>query len=329
MTLAAPADLAQVSFPAIGTTASMVLTEPGQCDRAAAILRSELDAIDRAASRFRADSELVGVNAAAGRALSVSPLLFRAIGEAIRAARLTDGLVDPTVGQALILAGYDRDFGDVEPDGPPLILRAQPVPGWRAVRTDPVDRTVRVPAGVTLDLGATAKALCADLAADRIAAETGAGVLVNLGGDIAARGPAPEGGWSVRITHDHALSPETAEGPVISIQAGGLATSTTSVRRWLRGGTVMHHLIDPATGLPATEHWRTVSVAAADCVDANIGSCAAILLGPAAPAWLEEQDLPARLIDPTGAARTVAGWPEDTGWPREPGRHAVAEPVGC
>jgi thiamine biosynthesis lipoprotein len=311
MTDPAPGGLAQVSFPAIGTTASMVLTDSGQLEIASAILRSELDAIDRAASRFRPDSELCALNAAGGKAMAVCAVLFKAISEALRAAQLTHGLVDPTVGDALVLAGYDRDFNQVDPDGPPLTLLARPVRGWRAICTDPVSRTVRIPAGVSLDLGATAKALCADLAAERIATATGAGVLVNLGGDIAVRGPSPEGGWSVRVTHDHATPPELADGPVISVHTGGLATSSTSVRRWVRGGALMHHLIDPATGLPAAEHWRTVTVAAGTCLDANIASCAAILLGAAAPAWLAERNLPARLVDPAGAVTFVAGWPKD------------------
>jgi len=73
----------------------------------------------------------------------------------------------------------------------------------------------------------------------------------------------------------------------------------------------MHHIIDPATGLPAREHWRTVSVAAGNCLDANIASCAAILLGECAPQWLEDRRLPARLVDPSGIVITVAGWPDE------------------
>lgn len=297
-------------FPAIGTTASLVVTDLDRRDAAVAILRSELNAIDRAASRFRPDSELCAVNAAGGRRLAVSELLFRAVSEGVRAARLTDGLVDPTVGDALMMCGYDRDFQQIDPDGPPLRMIARPLAGWRVIGLDSAKRTVRLPPGVSLDLGATAKAFCADLAAERIATQVGGGVLVSLGGDIAVRGTPPEGGWSIRVTDDHTTPPELTEGPVISINAGGLATSSTTVRRWVRGGEVMHHLIDPASGLPAAEHWRTVTVAAGTCLDANIASCAAILLGPDGPAWLAERNLPARLVSPAGAATYVAGWPQ-------------------
>jgi thiamine biosynthesis lipoprotein len=172
--------------------------------------------------------------------------------------------------------------------------------------------TVQIPPGVTLDLGATAKALCADRAATAIHATTGTGTVVSLGGDLSVAGPAPTGGWIIRVTHDHAAPPE-AGGAMVSVRSGGLATSSTSVRRWVRGGQALHHLIDPATGAPAAEYWRTVTVAAASCVDANIASCAAIIMGAAAPEWLGACELPARLVAPGGRVTTVAGWPAEPG----------------
>lgn len=299
-------------FPALGTTAQVVVTHRERLPEVAAIVRHEIGAIDLAASRFRADSELVALNTAAGSSVpfEVSALLFEAVEVALRAARLTDGLVDPTVGRALELAGYDRDFARMDSDGPPLVLRARPVPGWTAVNTDPRARTVSIPRGVVLDLGATAKALCADRAAERAASAAGCGVLVSLGGDVATVGPPPGDGWPIRITDEHE-HPQEASGPVVSIAAGGLATSSTSVRRWLRGGQALHHLIDPATSTPVVEYWKMVSVSAGSCVDANIASCASILLGEAAPGWLAERNLPARLVDPAGRVMTVAGWPDD------------------
>jgi thiamine biosynthesis lipoprotein len=173
--------------------------------------------------------------------------------------------------------------------------------------------TVRIPAGVAVDLGASAKALCADRAAAAVFSATGSGVLVSLGGDIATAGPAPAGGWSVLVTDDHA-APLDAAGQRVAISAGGLATSGTTVRRWARGGQEFHHVIDPATWMPADSHWRTVTVTAANCVAANAASTAAIILGAAAPAWLAHRRLPARLVARDGAVTTVAGWP-----PPDPG----------
>jgi thiamine biosynthesis lipoprotein len=219
---------------------------------------------------------------------------------------VTGGLVDPTVGTSLAALGYDRDFARV------VVTRDQsfafvPAAGWRAIRLDAQTRRVRIPAGVELDLGATAKAFAADRIAEEIALACGIRVLVSLGGDIAVRG-APPGGWPILVTDDHR---QRTPGPVVSIAAGGLATSSTSVRRWRRRGRELHHIVDPSTGEPAGELWRTVSVAAATCLDANTASTAAILRGADAPAWLAARRLPARLVAADGAIVHVAGWPTE------------------
>jgi thiamine biosynthesis lipoprotein len=74
----------------------------------------------------------------------------------------------------------------------------------------------------------------------------------------------------------------------------------------------MHHIIDPATDLPVIDTWRTVSVAAATCTDANIATTAALVRGLTAPAWLRSLGLPARLVDWDGHITTVGRWPEDS-----------------
>lgn len=298
--------LPATTFEVWGTTATIV-APPAAHDAALAILREELDSMDRACSRFRPDSEVAAVNASSGRPVAVSELFIEAMEAAQRAARLTDGLVDPTVGRALRVLGYDRDFSLLASDGPALTVTVQPVPGWAAVRIDRRTGTVTVPAGVELDFGATAKALCADRAAARAALAFGGGVLISLGGDVAVSGPPPDGGWPVGISDDHA-DPVGAAECVVSIRDGGLATSSTAVRRWRRGRMEMHHVIDPRTGGPADCYWRTVSVAAASCLDANVASCAAMVMGCRAATWLAERNLPARLVRRSGEALTVGGW---------------------
>jgi thiamine biosynthesis lipoprotein len=271
-------------------------------DSACGAVEGELDAIDRACSRFRADSELSRLNAARGRRTAVSALLMEAVQAAQRAARVTYGAVDPTIGGALVRAGYDRDFDAIKPSPRPVrLVRA---PGWRVIEVDPEARTVRVPAGVVLDLGATAKALAADRAARAAAHAAGCGVLVNLGGDLAVAG-SPDGGWVVRVADDH----RGGAGENVRIRSGALATSSTAVRRWRRGATTVHHILDPATGAPAAGPWRTVSVAAATCVDANTAATAAIVRGEGSEAWLERLALPARLCRDDGSVVHVAGWP--------------------
>ena len=318
---------AAAAWRALGTEVRLVVTD-GRClAQARSLLEQDLAAVDLACSRFRADSEICALQAsgqangqATGQAegQQVSPLLAEAIAVALRAAELTDGDVDPTVGAAMSAIGYDRDFERIDRTGQAAQLTVRTVPGWREVRLE--GRTLTMPAGIQLDLGATAKAWAADRSAARIARRTGCGVLVSLGGDIAVAGPAPEGGWRIRVQDVTGSPDETPAGPyaLIAIRDGGLATSSTAARRWQRGGDVLHHILDPRTGLPAEPVWRTVSVAAGTCADANAASTAAVIRGRAALGWLARLGLPARLVDATGVVFTVAGWPEDAPEPAAP-----------
>jgi thiamine biosynthesis lipoprotein len=160
---------------------------------------------------------------------------------------------------------------------------------------------------VSLDFGATAKALAADRAASLAFERAGCGALVSLGGDIALAGPPPREGWLVRVTDDHRSSP-AAPGQWVRLHSGGLATSSTTTRRWTTADGPKHHLVDPATGGNVNPVWRTVSVAAASCLDANIASTAAIVRGERAPGWLLDQELPSRLVSRDGSVRHLAGW---------------------
>jgi thiamine biosynthesis lipoprotein ApbE len=310
-TASAPADAgreAAASLRALGTLVRLVVTDASCLSEARSVLEAELAAVDLACSRFRADSEIRALRAARGQ--QVSPLLAEAIAVALRAARLTDGDVDPTVGAAMSTIGYDCDFEEIHRTGPALPVTVRTVPGWRQVRLE--DRILTMPDGIQLDLGATAKAWAADRAAARIERQVGCGVLVSLGGDIAVAGPAPETGWRIRVQDVTGSPDDPPEGPyaLVAIRDGGLATSSTAARRWQRGGDVLHHILDPHTGRPAEPVWRTVSVAAGTCVDANTASTAAVIRGRQALGWLASLGLPARLVDATGAVFTVAGWPQ-------------------
>jgi thiamine biosynthesis lipoprotein len=296
-------------FPALGTTAQVTVTARSDLRRAGALLHDELEAIDRTCSRFLAGSELNALNSGAGTPVAVSSLLFEAVEAALHAAAATAGAVDPTVGGSLRSLGYDCDFALVgTDDGQRQVVRLRRSPtSWKRVLLDRERHTIRIPKGVELDLGATGKAFAADRAARRIAGHVGNGVLVSLGGDIAVAGTPPAGGWPVRVTEDH--RDHDGEGPTIALESGGLATSSTTVRRWRLDGVERHHIVDPRTGRSAPEVWRTASVAAASCADANAASTAAIVLGEGAPAWLSRTGLPARLVRQDGAIVNIAGWP--------------------
>lgn len=272
-------------------------------------MRRVLDDADRTYSRFRADSELSRAHHTP-TGVVVSPLLAAALDAAFRGALLSDGLVDPTVGRSLRLAGYDVDFAHLPPVGEPIVLRAERVPGWQSIEWDPGDRRLRVPRGIELDLGSTGKALASDLGAAAALGElpAGAGVLVSVGGDMTTAGAAPDGGWRVLVAEDSTTPPD-AGGEVIAISDGAVATSSTTVRRWQRGDLVLHHLIDPRSGRPASGPWRTVSVIAATCVDANIAATGAIVAGDDALEWLAATGLPARLVAIDGRVERIGGWP--------------------
>jgi len=296
--------LSSESFVALGTSNTVAVDDPAALPAAVAIVKAQVQEIDLACSRFRADSELSRLNRAAGHDVAVSPLLEEAIVAAFRTAQMTGGLVDLTVGRSVEEAGYTVTFRDMAPDGPPLELRVRRPAGWQAVGYDEAAHTVRVPEGTSLDLGASGKAWAADRAAAAVAEQLGVGVLVDCGGDVAVAGRPPAGGWTIRVAGD-------VDSPVyedVSMYDGGLATSGVTARRWRRGGVELHHIIDPATGLPAETPWAVVSVAAATCLEANAAATAALIMGRAGADWLESLRLPGRLVDAAGAVRHTGGW---------------------
>jgi thiamine biosynthesis lipoprotein len=314
--VATAAPVKSATWAALGTSVDLLVVDGDLLAARSAVDRC-LESVDRTYSRFRPDSELSQLNARAGRTATLSPLLARAVAAALRAARLTDGLVDPTVGRAIRKIGYDDDFPRARRRTDPLVVRIERVPGWQTLRVDAVTRTFWAPFGVELDLGSTGKALAADLAARAALDAMGrGGVLLSLGGDIAIAGCVPDGGWRVLVTEDSAAPPD-GDGDVIALLEGAIATSSTTVRRWRRGNVALHHLIDPRTALPAAGPWRTASVIAANCVDANIVATAAIIQGETAPRWLEGFGLSARLVSNEGDVLRLGAWPS----PTDAGRH--------
>jgi thiamine biosynthesis lipoprotein len=289
-------------FDLWGGIASVSTIDDGDAhERAVASVRSWVADVEVAASTYRDDSEITALNAADGRPTHVGPVLAEALQVALDAARRTEGTVDPTVGAVTLSAAAAM----------PTVTRAG---SYRDVTIvpDADGALVSLPRGVALDLGATCKAWAADRSADLAAEASGSGVLVSLAGDIAVRGEVPEGGWLVLVTDDHR---ETADshGPAaqtVSLHGGGLATSSTTVRRRDTGdGSTVSHVVDPINWRPVTPVWRTVTVAADDCVAANTATTAAIVLGHKAQAWLERSGLPARLVGVDGDIVRVGAWP--------------------
>lgn len=300
-TLPVGADTAQ--WPVWSTTARIVVTDASAISDAQAIVTEQLAAVDRACSRFRDDSEIQALHRDTGRPQLVSPLLAELIAVALDAARRTDGDVDPTVGEAISDLGYDQDLSLLPRTGAPIRVIVRRAPGWRQVHQR--GRIVRLPAGVRLDLGATAKAYTADRCASLVATRLGTGVLVSLGGDIATSGPGPEGGWRI-LVQDRPGDPHCT----VTLPAGAaVATSSTASRQWRRGDRKLHHIVDPGTGWPAKPVWRTATVAANSCVEANTLTTAALVRGADAIPWLRGLGAPTRLVRADGVVITLGGWP--------------------
>jgi FAD:protein FMN transferase len=303
----------QSRFEAIGTYVVVATEDAEDLPDAVRVAREVLKDVDETCSRFRDDSDLSRVNREPDTWVRVDPLLVAAVTTACEAARWTDGIVHPLLGRNLVSLGYDRDLGLLTPPdertvgGASLSLVTALVPrgpgldSWREIglRED----AVRIPAGTALDLGSTGKAWAADLIATAMTARLAGGAAVSVGGDVAVAGDRQ---WPID------LCPQVDE-PVsarVWLHGGGLATSSTQVRRWTHHGRVRHHLLDPRTGLPAAEVWATVSATGPSCVAANAASTAAVVLGHQATRWLDQAGVSARLVALDGTVRRVGSWPE-------------------
>jgi thiamine biosynthesis lipoprotein len=289
-------------WPLWSTTARLVVTDADALPRARAAVEGYLRLVDDAANRFRPDSEISSLPPGE---VELSPVLRDLLEQALWAAELTDGDVDPTVGAALERLGYDRDLELVLVDGAPVRAVVRARPRWGSVALQ--GARLWVPAGVRLDLGATAKAVAADRAAALVSDTVGTGALVSLGGDIASAGPAPEGGWQVRVQD----RPEDPAAQVALPAGAAIATSSTVSRTWWRGGRRLHHIVDPRTAQPAQPFWRSVTVAASTCVHANAVSTACIVRGARALGWVERLGLPARFLRYDGQVLATGAWPAE------------------
>jgi FAD:protein FMN transferase len=320
-----PAVHAASRFEAIGTYVYLATRNQSELAAATTLATRILTDIDETCSRFRPDSDLSAVNRSPGRWVTVDTLLVEAIKVACHAANQTSGLVNPLLGQPLIQLGYDRDFQELrrisqrggDDRSYTTLAVPPPIDAWQQIEV--AENAVRIPQDTALDLGATAKAWAADLIAAAMTAELTAGAIVSVGGDLAiarssssdldrerggSSGETASAPWPVAISEN----PNAPAEDLITLSSGGLATSSTQVRRWTSGGVRRHHLLDPRTGLPCPEVWRTVTATGPSCTAANTASTAAIVLGAGAPDWLAGHQVTARLVDNSGSVRTIGAW---------------------
>ncbi|KQU67422.1 hypothetical protein ASD62_13145 [Phycicoccus sp. Root563] len=308
-------DVGVSTWSALGTTVELHVADPAELARATTRARDVLDEVDASCSRFRADSDLVRANRRPGRWTPVSPVLVGAVRIALEAAHETAGRVDPSLGEAMEAAGYDRTFDLLSratdlPTALPGVVR----PGaWREIGVRP--DAVLVPHGARLDLGATGKAYAADLVAADLATTLGAPAAISVGGDVRVT-DAPHHTslhgryrWPVVVGETRTdLADHPDDTVSLLLESGGVATSTVRARRWMRGGREWHHVLDPANGLPVAGPWRSVTALGHTCTAANTATTAALVLGDAAPAWLEQRGVAALLVDEQGERHPTSAW---------------------
>jgi thiamine biosynthesis lipoprotein len=299
----APDGLRILSFPAMGTTISVLAPEENAeaARDAARWLFAEWEAV---LSRFRSDSDLSRLNARAGAWVAVSPLLFDVTTMALEAAPATNGVFDPTLLRQLVSLGYDRTFSALPSIAPPLGEVVQPGGGWRRIRLDHDERRIFLPAGVALDFGGIAKGMAADAAVERLREMGIASGCVNAGGDLATFGAPPDGdGWPIGVQGIHATR-------MITLRRGALATSGIANRQWRQGAFVRKHILDPRTGMPAETGLWSVTVAAERCAQAEVAAKAAFILGPRDGArFLGERKLAGLFALEDGSWQTAGDWP--------------------
>lgn len=300
---------------ALGTSCSFVVRldeeGPGRYfDQMVDEFNRMIDELDLAASRFRLDSEVSRLAANDGMAMVVSDLLYDEISQAIRASTITKGYLDPTLGQTISGLGYSKDFELVKVENQDdQKLRVVMPSGYKSVVLDSATRSVKVPSGVLLDLGATAKPHLADRIRDCIEGTYEVDVLVNLGGDISCFSADQANPWYINVTDDQSLNIDSP-GEILGFSTGGVATSSIRKRSWSKGGALQHHIVDPYTGRSAVGEIEAVTVLAGSALDANIASTATIAMGSFGFAWLESTRLPAMVKLRDGGSRVLGNWPK-------------------
>lgn len=287
--------VAELHERAMGSTVHVIVhAGAGQAEALAWLAVRRIALLEQCWSRFRPDSELSRLNARAGRGpVPVSTDLATLVDAMLTASAETDGRFDPTVHDSMRALGYDADFAAVI--GRAAVAAAAPIParGVAGIVLDRVAGTVTLPAGCAVDPGAIGKGLAADLVAGDIHAAGAVGVLVNLGGDLAAHGTAGDDPWVIGVRDDRLPDSPTVDTPTLGPGLRAVATTSSLRRRWAG----QHHVLDPRTGRPTISDLAQVTVAAPDGARAESAATSALLMGAhAAASWLAERDLSALLF---------------------------------
>ena len=312
-------------FRALGTSVHLVVTGSGSPSSLLAEAEARVRRCEQRWSRFRPDSELSMLNAAAGKLVVVSADTYQVVADAVAAQRLTNGVFDPTVLHAMLDAGYDRSFENLEhvdSNGKTDSVRpgsydkarnegsdtvARPAPGVDAIELWPGFHGVRLPKGTGLDLGGIAKGATVDAVAEQLLAAGAAGCCVNIGGDLRVAGAGPDdGAWGVEVQ-----CPGSAAGDrlAVRLRAGAVCTSSVLRRRWRQGERVEHHLRYPATGAPMESDLVSVTLVGARATQLDVATKVILAAGIAgAPAEAERCGITGVVVDRRGMRHELPGF---------------------
>jgi thiamine biosynthesis lipoprotein len=242
-------------------------------------VRSFVDACEARFSRFKEDSELSQLNRCAGSWFDASAEMFDLMQEAVEQFHATGGLFDPSILNALSLAGYDRSIDEIWAHGA-AVKPAPDVyhrPDFEETSLDAARRRIRLPAGVQVDFGGIAKGWISTRAVHLLKTYSPV-CAVSAGGDMVLWGyPAGESAWPIAL--EDPRNPEETLA-LLRIPPGALATSTTTRRRWLQAGRERNHIIDPRSGLPVEPEWLSVTVSAPKATTAEAFAKALLIAGP-------------------------------------------------
>jgi thiamine biosynthesis lipoprotein len=250
-----------------------------------AIAVDEVTRIETKFSRYRTDNLLHQINHGQGQPVTIDNETYRLLQFANTCFELSDGMFDLSSG---VLRKAWNFNGSAQLPSPELVHNLLPLIGWEKLSFQPNE--LLMPAGMELDFGGIGKEYAVDCVA-KLCAQLAPkiSVVVNFGGDIQVTCPREQGqSWHIGI---ESLQGEDLTAQILHIKAGGLATSGDARRFLLKDGKRYSHILNPHTGYPVEDAPRSVTVAASHCIQAGLLATLALLQGPEAEQFLQNQNV--------------------------------------
>jgi len=237
----------------MGTTAHIIVVSQDSAERHCEKARTIIERCEEQWSRFRPHSEVSKINQAAPNLVTTNLETIKLLSLSVDAWVLSEGIYNPSILNSMKQAGYNNSFEDLNP----VINQEEHLPGNpKLIEVFSEILAVKIPEGSQIDLGGIAKGYTSDLIADELIADGVEGCLINIGGDLAARGNCLDrAGWKINL---ECLGSE--ENVTISIKTGAVCTSSILKRNWVVNGQVEHHLRHPITGQKIETDISTVSI---------------------------------------------------------------------